>query len=167
MCGLTGVVQQQPGVVEELLRSANASIRHRGPDGEGVWINDAGTCGLGHVRLSIIDPAGGHQPLSSPDKSIHAIVNGELYGFESIREDFAKSGYPFSSKSDSEILIPLYLKYGERCLEHLRGEFAFVLWDESRQRLFIARDRFGIKPLFYTRHEDRFCVGSEIKALVP
>ena len=166
MCGLSAIVQQQPGVAECILRSANSSIRHRGPDEEGIWVNDARTCGLGHVRLSIIDPVGGHQPLSSPDGSIHAIVNGEFYGFDSIREEFARSGYPFSSKSDSEILIPLYMKYGDACLEHLRGEFAFVLWDENKQQLFIARDRFGIKPLFYARHDDRFYVGSEIKAIL-
>jgi asparagine synthase (glutamine-hydrolysing) len=166
MCGLAGVVSVKPFVNESLLRAANDSIRHRGPDEEGIWVNATNTCGLGHVRLSIIDLVGGRQPLSSPDSTIHAIVNGEFYGYEDIRRDLVKSGYQFQTHSDSEILIPLYQKYGEACVEHLRGEYSFILWDEKNQKLFIARDRFGIKPLFYSEHNGAFYVGSEIKALL-
>jgi asparagine synthase (glutamine-hydrolysing) len=166
MCGLTAVLRRQPGVDAAVLRAANATLHHRGPDGEGLWVNEARTCGLGHVRLSIIDLAGGAQPLASPDGAVRAIVNGEFYDHDAIRRDLARDGYPFRSSSDSEILIPLYLRYGEACLEHLRGEFAFVLWDAHRQQLFVGRDRFGIKPLFYARHDDAVYVASEVKALL-
>lgn len=166
MCGLAGIFSTNSEIERSLLEAANASLLHRGPDDSGTWINPARTCGLGHTRLSIIDLAGGHQPLSSCDGSIHAIVNGEFYGYENTRRAFIREGYRFQSQSDSEILIPLYLKHGVRCLEHLRGEFAFLLWDERRQQLLMARDRFGIKPLFYSRHKDRIYAGSEIKALL-
>lgn len=166
MCGLAGVLSLSPGIERSLLDAANASLHHRGPDDSGIWINGSGTCGLGHTRLSIIDLAGGHQPLSSPDGSIRAIVNGEFYGYEQTRRTFLDEGYRFQSHSDSEILIPLYLKYGARCVEHLRGEFAFLLWDEGEQTLLMARDRFGIKPLYYSRHQDRIYAASEVKALL-
>ena len=166
MCGLVAIANPRGGVAANRIRQANTTIRHRGPDGDGVWVNASRSCGLGHVRLSIIDLEGGQQPLSSPDGSVHAVVNGEFYGHDDIRDEFARAGYKFASKSDSEILIPLYLKYGERCLDYLRGEFAFVLWDENRQLLLAARDRFGIKPLFYGQHEGGTYFGSEIKALL-
>lgn len=166
MCGVSGVLSTTPNVTESLLRRANQSIPHRGPDEEGVWINESKTCGLGHVRLSIIDLARGKQPLSNPDGSIQAIVNGEFYGYEQIREEFLREGYAFKTQSDSEILIPLYQKYGEGCFEHLRGEFSLALWDANEQRLLVARDRFGIKPLFYAQHKDAFYFGSEVKALL-
>ena len=166
MCGLVGIFSPNGIISEHKLEAGNAAIRHRGPDEEGVWINETKTCGLGHVRLSIIDIAGGKQPLSSPDGSIQAIVNGEFYGFEKIRDEYTRKGYEFKTLSDSEILIPLYLQHGENCLEFLRGEFSFVLWDARKQQLFLARDRFGIKPLFYARHQDTFYFGSEVKALL-
>lgn len=166
VCGLAGVMSTGSRIEPAWLEAANASLRHRGPDDSGIWIDPAGTCGLGHTRLSIIDLAGGHQPLSSSDGSIQAVVNGEFYGYRSIRESFIREGYRFQSESDSEILIPLYLKHGVGALRHLRGEFAFLLWDERRRQLLMGRDRFGIKPLFYTRHEDRIYAASEIKALL-
>jgi asparagine synthase (glutamine-hydrolysing) len=121
---------------------------------------------LGHARLSIIDIEGGAQPLVSPNESIVAVVNGEFYGHEQIREELVRRGHRFKTKSDSEIVIALYQEHGVRCLEHLRGEFAFVLYDRHRNQLFAARDRFGIKPLFYGVHDGVAYFGSEIKALV-
>jgi len=165
VCGLAGIVTTNSAVSPAQLRAANAALRHRGPDDAGVWINQAATCGLGHTRLSIIDLAGGHQPLSSTDGTIHAVVNGEFYDYESIRRDLIRTGYRFQTESDSEILIPLYLKYGPDCLRHLRGEFSLILWDENARRLLLARDRFGIKPLFYGEHQGSFYVASEAKAL--
>jgi asparagine synthase (glutamine-hydrolysing) len=144
MCGLAGVVRQQGGVVEASLGDAATTLLHRGPDAASIWINRARSCGLGHTRLSIIDVVGGRQPLSSPDGSVHAIVNGEFYGFEAIRQRFTNEGYCFASKSDSEILIPLYLKHGTACLKHLRGEFAFVLWGERNQPLFCGGGLRGV-----------------------
>jgi len=141
------------------------SLRHRGPDDEGLWISASKRTGLGHRRLSVIDLETGTQPLTNEDGTVAAIVNGEFYGFEQIRSRLEKRGHRFSTKSDSEILIHLYEEMGESCVDELRGEFAFVLFDEKNDKLFAARDRFGIKPLFYTQSNGELILGSEAKAL--
>lgn len=121
--------------------------------------------GLGHARLSIIDLTTGDQPIASEDERIHIIVNGEFYDFERQRRELEQRGHRFRTRSDSEIALHLYEDFGAHCLQHLRSEFAFVLWDETNQILFAARDRFGIKPLYYSIHDDTVYLASEIKAL--
>lgn len=140
-------------------------LRHRGPDGRGTWLSRNQRAGLGHVRLSIIDLMTGDQPIANEDKRIHIAVNGEFYDFERQRRELEGRGHRFRTNSDSEIAIHLYEDFGVHCVQELRGEFAFVLWDEGNQTLFAARDRFGIKPLYYAVHGDTLYLASEIKAL--
>lgn len=132
------------------------SIQHRGPDSSHIWIDHkrGGKVALGHVRLSIIDLTGGDQPLSNEDNTIHVVVNGELYDYERIRSDLMhRCGYKFKTHSDSEIVLGLYQEYGLDMFKHLRGEFVFSLWDSKAGIMIVAKDRFGIKPLFYTKDE--------------
>ncbi|MFN2427434.1 MAG: asparagine synthase (glutamine-hydrolyzing), partial [Candidatus Binatia bacterium] len=140
-------------------------LHHRGPDGQRQWISPDGRVGLGHARLSIIDLATGDQPLASEDESIRAVVNGEFYDFERIRRDLEGRGHRLRTRSDSEIVLHLYEDFGTDCFRHLRGEFAFVLWNERTRTLLAARDRFGIKPLYYAEHDGTLILASEIKAL--
>lgn len=165
MCGVFGVFSEDGGVKKELIERGVAALDHRGPDARGFYVDETGRAGLGHARLSIIDLDTGDQPISNEANDVHVVVNGELYGFEETRAELESRGHAFRTKSDSEIVLHLYEELGVHCLEKLRGEFAFVLWDERRQRLFAARDRFGIKPLFFARHAGRMMFGSEIKAL--
>jgi asparagine synthase (glutamine-hydrolysing) len=140
------------------------AIAHRGPDDEGFYLN--GPIGLGIRRLSIIDLDGGHQPISNEDGSIWIIFNGEIYNYQSLSEELEKSGHRFKTRTDTEVIVHLYEDLGERCLEKLNGMFAFALWDERHQKLFIARDRLGQKPLFYAQSNGSFLFGSEIKSLL-
>jgi len=151
---------------EQLLQQAMATLHHRGPESEGLWISESGRVGLGHVRLSLIDlSVAGNQPLFNATKSTTLVANGELYGFQEQRAALVAAGHRFSGHSDSEVLLHLYDEHGLNCFEHMRGEFAFSLFD-SKHNIFVAgRDRFGIKPLFYAVHEGRLVVGSEVKAL--
>ncbi|KAG0169678.1 hypothetical protein DFQ28_003486 [Apophysomyces sp. BC1034] len=142
-------------------------LHHRGPDARGKYIAPDGRCALGHVRLSIIDLEGGQQPLSDESGKIHAVVNGELYDYEKITEELKAEGHTFETKSDSEIAVHLYEDYGLSFVEKLRGEFAICIWDAKRSRLVAARDRFGIKPLYYTVVNGTLLLGSEIKAFLP
>jgi asparagine synthase (glutamine-hydrolysing) len=148
------------------LGAAQAALLHRGPDGAGIWVSNTRQVALGHVRLSIIDPEHGAQPISNEAGTVHAIVNGEFYGFEELRRQLIALGHVFRSKSDSEILVHLYEEYGTSCLSRLRGEFSFVLWDDEQKCLFAARDRFGIKPLYYAYSAGALLLGSEVKALL-
>jgi asparagine synthase (glutamine-hydrolysing) len=163
MCGLIAILGQ--GVQQAVLERALQAMRHRGPDGQRSWIAPDGRVGLGHARLSLVDLSGGAHPLTNEDGSLHAIVNGEFYGFQEIREDLRRRGHELRTTSDSEILLHLYEDEGSGCLKRLRGEFAFVLWDARRRCLFAARDRFGIKPLFYSQHGEALFLASEAKAL--
>lgn len=131
------------------MQRATAALHHRGPDNQSQWVWPDRRVGLGHARLSIIELSGGDQPIASEDESLHIIVNGEFYDFERIRRELEARGHRFRTKSDSEIALHLYEDVGVNCLPQLRGEFAFALWDRNNQTLFAARDRFGIKPLFY------------------
>lgn len=153
------------GVQAELLAAATRSLQHRGPDQESVWISPDGAMGLGHRRLSIIDLEGGGQPICNEDATVHAVVNGEFYDFEPLRRKLEDGGHRFSSKSDSEILVHLYEEHGANAVQYLRGEFAFVLWDQRKRRLLAARDRFGIKPLFTYQNSNSVLFASEVKAL--
>lgn len=166
MCGIIGIHQSRQTVDSVLLARAADSLYHRGPDGAGYYIDAEKRHALAHRRLSIIDLATGGQPLKNETGDIIAVVNGEFYGHESIRSTLAARGHVFATRSDSEILIHLYEEYGVDCIAHLRGEFAFILRDEKRGLTFAARDRFGIKPLFYTRLQDgSLLLASEAKAL--
>jgi asparagine synthase (glutamine-hydrolysing) len=166
MCGIVAMFSPEEPVAAATLERALGALEHRGPDGRRHWIASDGVVGLGHARLSIIDLEGGAQPIENEDGRVRVIVNGELYGFERIREDLEARGHRFRTGSDSEIVVHLYEEYGAQCVEHLRGEFAFVLWDERNQRLLCARDRFGIKPLFYAVHRGGLYLASEVKALL-
>ncbi len=156
---------QRGAVSEEKLAAATSALRHRGPDGQKHWISPDHRVGLGHARLSIIDLAGGDQPIASEDGEIQIVVNGEFYDFQRIRAELEARGHRFRTKSDSEIAIHLYEEFGVHGLQRLRGEFAFALWDGGNERLFFARDRFGIKPLYYAIHEGTLYFASEVKAL--
>ncbi|CAF1307723.1 unnamed protein product [Adineta steineri] len=169
MCGIIAFLTQEGCSDNKTpdLQAALQQIQHRGPDGDGIWVDSHGQVGFGHVRLAIIDLEQGHQPISNETDDIHMIVNGEFYDFERIRGELEAAGHVFKTKSDSEIALHLYEDQGLSFLDTLRGEFALCLWD-SRKSLFVcARDRFGIKPLFYTQINGRLFVASEIKAFLP
>jgi asparagine synthase (glutamine-hydrolysing) len=140
------------------------SIAHRGPDAEGFW-TDLGL-GLVHRRLSIIDLAGGDQPLGNEDGSVQVVFNGEIYNFQELRTGLEARGHRFRTQSDTEVLVHLYEEEGERLVERLRGMFAFALWDRTKRRLLLARDRLGIKPLYYYRDREKLIFGSEIKSIL-
>lgn len=152
-------------VDEELLRKMNNRIHHRGPDGDGYFFG--GNVALGHKRLSIIDIAGGHQPMYSPGKECVLTYNGEIYNFQSLRRELEGLGHKFATQSDTEVLMASYSEWGEACVERLRGMFAFAIWDGPNNKLFLARDRLGIKPLYYTfLPNGDFYFASEMKALL-
>ena len=165
MCGIVAMYSRQGSVSRPALEWATQALYHRGPDGQRVWISPDGKVGLGHARLSIIDLAGGQQPIASEDDRTHLIVNGEFYGYEAIQRRLESQGHRLRTRSDSEIALHLYEDVGTHCLHELRGEFALVLWDSGHQTLFAARDRFGIKPLFFAEHEATLYLASEVKAL--
>ena len=165
MCGIVAVFARAEPVDPSALASATRALHHRGPDGSRQWISDDGRVGLGHARLSIIDLTTGDQPIASEDEQTRIVVNGEFYGYEAIQRELQDRGHRLRTKSDSEIALHLWEDYGVQCLHQLRGEFALVLWDARRRVLFAARDRFGIKPLFYAWHRDALHFASEAKAL--
>ncbi|HEU4411622.1 MAG TPA: asparagine synthase (glutamine-hydrolyzing) [Polyangiaceae bacterium] len=168
MCGVVGVVGLggPVGAAERAaLGRAIGAIGHRGPDGSGLWADELGGAALGHVRLAIIDPAGGAQPIANEDGTVVASVSGELYGFEALRAGLEARGHRFRTGSDAEVLVHLYEERGPACLDELRGEFAFLLWDARDRLLFAARDRFGVRPLCYAEHGGRLWLASEAKAL--
>ncbi|HWW20267.1 MAG TPA: asparagine synthase (glutamine-hydrolyzing) [Steroidobacteraceae bacterium] len=163
MCGIAGIVG--PGFCNpENLGRMLAAISHRGPDDEGTYLDDHAA--LGHRRLSIIDLSSGHQPLRDIRGSLWLIANGEIYNYRELRRDLEQRGHQFITNSDCETILHLYREYGERCLEHLRGMFAFALWDKEKRQLLIARDHLGQKPMFYAEQNGYLAFGSEIKALL-
>ncbi|MGH9326861.1 MAG: asparagine synthase (glutamine-hydrolyzing) [Terriglobia bacterium] len=165
MCGIVAIFSQDAPIDDLSLERATASLRHRGPDGQFRWIASDRKAGLGHARLSIIDLLNGKQPIANEDESIRIVVNGEFYGYEEVQKALELSGHRLRTRSDSEIALHLYEDLGPGCLARLRGEFALVLWDSRSQTVFAARDRFGIKPLFYSWHERSLYLASEVKAL--
>jgi asparagine synthase (glutamine-hydrolysing) len=166
MCGIVGILSQSGSVSNDALIAGMRALHHRGPDGDGHWLSGDAKVGLGHTRLSIIDLDTGAQPISNEDDSIRIVMNGEFYGFEAIRAELEKKGHRFKTRSDAEIAVHLYEEHGTACLSWLRGEFALVIWDANRQRLFAARDRFGIKPLYYAERSEALYLASEAKALI-
>jgi asparagine synthase (glutamine-hydrolysing) len=168
MCGINGFAGDFGPEPADMLARMNAAIAHRGPDDDGIYIDPTGTLGLGHRRLSILDlsPAG-HQPMSDPAGLVHLTFNGEIYNFPELRSELEGKGYRFRSRTDSEVLIYLYLEHGERMLDRLNGMFAFAIWDTRDGTLFAARDHFGIKPFYYAHLPgDRLVFSSEVKGLL-
>ena len=166
MCGIVGIVNLDPRetVDEALLKRMRDVLRHRGPDGEGLWAE--GPVGLGHRRLAIVDVAGGQQPMANEDESCWIVYNGEIYNHAELRPGLEARGHHYRTRSDTETIIHLYEEEQERCVERLRGMFAFALWDRARKRLLLARDRLGIKPLYYAVTRRELLFASEIKAIL-
>lgn len=166
MCGITGLVHfnKDKVVVPAILKNMSDSICHRGPDDEGHYIHQ--NVGLGFRRLSIIDLSTGHQPLSNQNDSIFIVFNGEIYNYQEQRDKLKQKGYSFKTSTDTEVILHLYQEYGVNCLQYLRGMFAFAIWDNNKEQMFCARDRFGIKPFYYYTNKEKFVFGSEIKAIL-
>ncbi|HYD16669.1 MAG TPA: asparagine synthase (glutamine-hydrolyzing) [Candidatus Nanoarchaeia archaeon] len=165
MCGIAGVYRRsdrkaEASVVQKML----AAIRHRGPDDTGVHIQQ--NIGLGHARLSIIDLSGGHQPMSAQDGALWITFNGEIFNYVELREKLEKKGHRFSTSSDTEVILRSYLESGDECVHEFNGQWAFAIWDQAKKKLFVSRDRVGVRPLFYTSVDGDFVFASEIKALV-
>lgn len=164
MCGIFGAIET--GLTQQVLSAAGNTLAHRGPDACGTFLDSSLGVGLVHRRLSVLDLEGGDQPLYDRDRDIVLVCNGEIYDFERIRSQLEDEGYSFSTASDSEVIINLYLKHGLDCLAQLRGEFAFLLLDKRVGRLVAGRDRFGIKPLYFSRTDSGgWCFASEAKAM--
>ncbi len=170
MCGIVGVFNYgNPATPldEGTLVRMRDSMAHRGPDDAGLFVSPDGRLGLGHRRLSILDLSPlGHQPMATPDGRYWIVFNGEIYNFRELRADLETRGHRFRSQSDTEVLLALYAEYGPAMLHRLRGMFAFAIWDTREERLWLVRDRIGIKPLYYTVRDGRFLFASEIKALL-
>jgi asparagine synthase (glutamine-hydrolysing) len=166
MCGICGIFNLNGEPVSQVvLRKMTDTIAHRGPDGEGFYIDSF--IGLGHRRLAIIDLSPlGHQPMNTPDGQYTITYNGEVYNFQELRIELEALGYPFRSRTDTEVVLNAYAKWGPQCVEKFNGMFAFAIWDKSRQELFLARDRYGIKPLYYTFIGNYFLFASEQKAVI-
>jgi asparagine synthase (glutamine-hydrolysing) len=168
MCGIFGLLAKRSQAIEKSSADLDiglTSIRHRGPDGSGKWVSANGEVGLGHVRLSIIDVETGAQPMHSECGRFTIVYNGEIYNYLELRSELGDSG--FNTHSDTEVVLRAFQRWGSDFLNKLRGMFAIVIWDAKEQQLFLARDRFGIKPLYYANTSNGFYFGSEMKALVP
>ncbi len=169
MCGIAGAVVAEPKRFDSRTAVGQATLRiaHRGPDDRGLFVSGDGRCALGHTRLSIIDlSSAGRQPMATPDGRFWIVFNGEIYNFRELRRELAQSGETFVSNSDTEVLLRLYARHGADSLRRLRGMFAFAVWDERERKLFVARDRLGIKPLYYYAGEGRFIFASEVRAIL-
>ena len=166
MCGIVGIVALNPlePVDAARLECMRDVLRHRGPDGEGLWVE--GSVGLGNRRLAIVDVAGGHLPMANEDESAWIAYNGEIYNHAALRPGLQARGHRYRTLSDAETILHLYEEEGERCVERLQGMFAFALWDRERRRLLLARDRLGIKPLYYAITDRELLFASEIKAIL-
>ena len=168
MCGILAQINRRDRVNRDQFDRMRDTMAHRGPDGADTWVSPDGLSALGHRRLSIIDlTKSGTQPMSNEDGTLWLSFNGEIYNFTELRSILSARGHRFASRTDSEVILHAYEEWGDACVEHLWGMFAFVLWDEKRSRLFGARDRLGVKPLHYAELDSGFLCGSEIKALLP
>lgn len=166
MCGVCGIYEyksHQP-VDRQILAAMLCVLHHRGPDDDGLFFD--GDLALGMRRLSIIDVDGGKQPIGNEDGSVITVFNGEIYNYPSLREDLDSRGHKLLTASDTEVIVHLYEDFGDECVQHLRGMFGFAIWDARKRRLLLARDRLGIKPLYYTQAGGRLIFGSEIKAIL-
>ncbi len=176
MCGIAGQISYNHLVYFDDIRSMIDVIFHRGPDDEGIYINEKSpgeavsgslpSVGLGHRRLSIIDLSTGHQPIHNEDKKTWVVYNGETYNFQALKKELIAKGHRFYTTTDTEVLVHLYEEYGEDCVQHLRGMFSFALWDENEKKLLIARDRMGKKPLYYNWDGSMLLFASELKSIL-
>ncbi len=166
MCGIAGKLSFKYNLTAPEIQAMTDTLNHRGPDACGVYISTDSCCGLGHARLSIIDLDGGSQPMTNEDKTIWLTFNGECYNFAELKTKLIAAGHIFKTNSDSEVIIHLYEQYGQSCVEHLRGMFAFAIWDDKNKTLFLARDRMGQKPLFYSIDNNSVTFASEPKAIL-
>jgi asparagine synthase (glutamine-hydrolysing) len=168
MCGIVGLISTEKDklFLRTRIEIMKDLISHRGPDGEGTWLEQDTNICLGHRRLAIIDTAHGHQPLQSQDGDLVIVFNGEIYNYIELREELIKKGHPIISHSDTEVLLYAYREWGDDCLKHLLGMFAFAIWDRKKKRLFCARDRIGIKPFYYFWDRRNFAFASEIKSIL-
>ncbi len=164
MCGIAGIIRRDVVVEEQAIKNMMQAIAHRGPDDEGVFID--GGIGLGHKRLSIMDPKNGHQPMCNEDGTVWIVFNGAIYNYLEIRQDLVKKGHDIKSYCDTEVIIHAYEQYGESCVHKFNGMFSFVVYDKNKQKIFAARDRFGIKPFYYYCDGDKFLFSSEIKGIL-
>src|SRR5881628_1780336 len=166
MCGIVGMVHLDPSrpVSTSLIRHMCEVIQHRGPDDQGVFVQ--GSVGLGMRRLAIIDLAGGQQPIFNEDRSMVIVFNGEIYNYRELRRELATRGHQLRTRGDTETVLRLYEEEGARCVDRLRGMFAFAIWDATAETLFLARDRFGIKPLYVITGPWGIAFASELKALL-
>src|SRR5437016_3363331 len=165
MCGIAGYVTVTPRTgSESVLRRMTDRIRHRGPDDAGYYTDDFAF--LGHRRLSIVDVAGGHQPMANESRSMWITYNGEIFNHSKVREDLQRAGHRYTNRSDTETVVHAYEEHGPECVKLFRGMFSFALWDSANRTLFCARDRLGIKPFYYYWDGRLFAFASEIKALL-
>ncbi|HVV04555.1 MAG TPA: hypothetical protein VHC96_10060 [Puia sp.] len=166
MCGIAGILSHDPAnISRQRLKEMTDAIAHRGPDGEGFWINPSGEVGLGHRRLAIIDlTLAAAQPMHYLDRYT-ILHNGEIYNYLELKSLLQSKGYNFSTASDTEVILAAYDHYGPECLQYFDGMFAFAIWDQRERKLFAARDRFGEKPLFFYKDATQFLFASEMKAL--
>ena len=166
MCGIAGIIYAAPDrqIEDQLLKKMCDVIHHRGPDEWGMW--QYGPIGIGMKRLRIIDLAGGKQPIENATGTTRIVFNGEIYNYKNLRKELIERGYIFKTKSDTETILHLYEEFGTECVNYLRGMFVFAIWDDKNKRLFIARDRFGKKPLHYYHDSRKFVFGSEIKSIL-
>ena len=158
------MLDSEAAVSPALVKAMADTIAHRGPDDEGYYVS--GQVGLGFRRLAIIDLKTGHQPLSNEDDTIWIVFNGEIYNYQELRDLLLSKGHVFKTRTDTEVIVHLYEEFGPKCLEKLRGMFAFAIWDANARSLFLARDRVGIKPLYYCLTDKSLVFGSEIKAIL-
>ena len=165
MCGISGRFNfdGRPVRADEMVAMRDV-LHHRGPDDAGLYVH--GPVGLGHRRLSIIDLSGGHQPLDNEDGSITVVYNGEIYNFKELRSELIVRGHCFKTKSDTEVIVHMYEELGVECVQRFRGMFAFALWDANKCQLLLARDRLGVKPLYYAATADTLLFASEIKSIL-
>ena len=164
MCGIIGIVNKEGNIIKGDINASLFSLSQRGPDDKGTL--NFPKCVLGQTRLSIIDLSGGHQPMRDNKRDMAITFNGEIYNYRELKKELEGKGHSFSTNSDTEVILKCYLEYGDDCPKYLDGMFAFAIWDEEKQELFVARDRFGKKPLYYAFDKDgNIIVASEIKAI--
>jgi len=177
MCGIAGILNYNDAVRRKHVRQVLDVLYHRGPDDSGIYLNHSGNrenrtkhdypfVGLGHRRLSIIDLSRGRQPITNEDKTIWIVFNGEIYNYQELKSELIRDGHRFYTNTDTEVIIHLYEKYGQKCTRYLRGMFAFAIWDDVKKCLMLARDRIGKKPIYYYWDDCIFVFGSELKSIL-
>src|SRR5688572_518022 len=166
MCGIAGIITFTPEhrADEGRLRQMLAMLRHRGPDQFGIYLGDG--VALGNARLSIIDLGGGQQPISNEDQSLWIVFNGEIFNYVELRAELEARGHQFATHCDTEVILHLFEDYGPDCLKRLNGQFAIAIWDERAKSLFLARDRVGVRPVFYSWRDGQLLFASEIKSIL-